>query len=151
MSRNQKRHIKARRSGFTLAEAMLATVVLGIAAAGILLPFSSGATIQAEGMHMTLGIKLASDLVQEIVSTPFAQIVAKYNYSEAEGQVEDANGVVFTDQNYARFSRNVSCQYVTVPQQPTQSEPEECNFILITVRVAYSGNDIAIINRLISE
>ena len=151
---SRTRHCKARRSGFTLAEAMLAMVVLGIAAAGILLPFTSGATVQAEGMRRTLGVKLASDLMQKIVNTPFDQIVADYGAypPEDEGQVKDAGGVVFTDSNYARFSRKViSCLYVTVPQQPLQSEPEKCNFIHITVRVCYSGKEIAIINRLLSE
>lgn len=35
--------------GFTLAEAMMATVVLGFAAAGVLVPFVSGASVRAEG------------------------------------------------------------------------------------------------------
>jgi prepilin-type N-terminal cleavage/methylation domain-containing protein len=136
-------------SGFTLAEAMLATVVLGIAAAGILLPFTSGATVQAEGMRRTLGVKLASDLMQEIVNTPFDQIIAGYGaYSEAEGQIRDAGGVVFTDLNYARFSRNSVCNYVYVPQE---SGTGVSKFILVTVRVFYSGKEIAVINRLVSE
>ena len=137
---------------FTLAEAMMATVVLGIAAAGVLLPFASGAAVRAEGMHRTLGAKLASDLMQEIVNTPYNQIVAAYGaFSEAQGQVKDAGGVVFTDSNYTMLSRNVSCQYVTVPQQPPQSEPEKCDFIHVTVLVKYDGREIAVINRLISE
>jgi prepilin-type N-terminal cleavage/methylation domain-containing protein len=136
-------------SGFTLAEAMLATVVLGIAAAGILLPFTSGATVQAEGMRRTLGVKLASDLMQKIVNTPFDQIIAGYGaYSEAEGQIKDAGGVVFTDSNYARFSRNSVCNYVYVPQE---SGIGVSKFILVTVRVFYSGKEIAVINRLVSE
>jgi prepilin-type N-terminal cleavage/methylation domain-containing protein len=149
MTCKQGKYNITKKDGFTLAEAMLATVVLGIAAAGILLPFSSGATIQAEGMHRTLGVKLASDLMQEIVSTPFSQIVANYDaYSEAEGQVKDTNGVVFTDLNYARFSRNSSCSYVYVPQE---SQTTVSKYILVTVRVSYAGDEIAIINRLISK
>jgi type II secretory pathway pseudopilin PulG len=146
---NRKKYSKAGLRGFTLAEAMLATVVLGVAAAGILLPFSSGATIQAEGMRRTLGVKLASDLMQEIVNTPYSQIIANYgSYSEAEGQVKDANGVVFTDKNYARFSRNSVCNYVYVPQE---SGTTASKYILVTIRVYYAGDEIAIINRLISE
>lgn len=149
MAFNQTRHCRTRQKGFTLAEAMLATVVLGIAAAGILLPFTTGATVQAEGMRRTLGIKLASDLMQEIVNTPFDQIVADYGaYSETEGQVKDAGGVVFTDLNYARFSRNSICNYVYVPQE---SGAGVSKFILITVQVYYGGKEIAIINRLVSE
>ena len=134
---------------FTLAEAMMATVVLGIAAAGVLLPFASGAAVRAEGMRRTLGAKLASDLMQEIVNTPFNQIVAGYDtFSEAQGQVKDAGGVVFTDSNYAMFSRDSTCDYVYVPQE---SGTGVAKFILVTVRVCYCGKEIAIINRLVSE
>jgi len=138
-----------RRAGFTLAEAMMATVVLGIAAAGVLVPFTSGAAVRAEGMRRTLGAKLASDLIEEIINTPFEQIVAGYDgYSEAQGQVRDAGGVVFTDSNYARFSRDSLCDYVYVPQESVAGVPK---YIRITVRVYYSGKEIAAINRLVSE
>ena len=134
---------------FTLVEAMMATVVLGIAATGVLLPFTSGAAVRAEGMRRTLGAKLASDLMQEIVNTPFNQIIAGYGaFSEAQGQVKDAGGVVFTDSNYVMFSRDSICDYVYVPQE---SGTGVAKFILVTVRVYYSGKEIAIINRLVSE
>jgi type II secretory pathway pseudopilin PulG len=134
---------------FTLAEAMMATVVLGIAATGVLIPFTSGAAVRVEGMRRTLGAKLASDLMQEIVNTPFNQIVAGYGaFSEAQGQVKDAGGVIFTDSNYAMFSRDSMCDYVYVPQE---SATGVAKFILVAVRVYYSGKEIAIINRLVSE
>lgn len=137
------------RKGFSLAEAMMATVVLGIAAAGVLLPFASGARVRAEGMHRTLGAKLAGDLMEEIVKTPFGEIVARYDgYAEAQGQIKDFAGAVFSDSNYANFSRDVSCVYVYVPQE---NGTGEANFILVTVRVYYSGSQIAVINRLISR
>jgi prepilin-type N-terminal cleavage/methylation domain-containing protein len=137
------------RKGFSLAEAMIATVVLGVAAAGVLLPFTSGAAVRAEGMRRTLGARLASDLMEEIIRTPFEDIVAGYDgYAEAKGQVKDAAGVVFSDSNYINFSRDASCEYVYVPQE---DEDEEAKFILATVRVYYSGREIAVINRLISR
>ncbi len=127
----------------------MATVVLGIAAAGVLLPFTSGAAVRAEGMRRTLGAKLASDLMEEIVNTPFEQIVAGYDgYSEAEGQVRDASGVVFTGSNYAGFSRDSICDYVYVPQE---SGAGVSKYIRVTVRVYYSDKEIAIINRLVSK
>jgi len=135
-------------NGFTLAEAMIATVILGIAAAGILLPFTSGQVVRAEGVHRTLGAKLAADLMEKIVNTPFNQIVAGYNYSEPKGQVKDSADAVFTDLNYANFSRDVSCSEVYVPQE---SGTGQAKFILAAVRVYYNGKQIAIINRLISK
>ena len=141
--------LRTKRKGFSLAEAMVATVVLGIAAAGVLLPFTSGASVRAEGNRRTLGAKLAADLMEEIINTPFEQIVGTYNgYAEPQGQVKDVNGTVFIDSKYANFSRDVSCEYVYMPQG---SGTGEAKFIRATVRVCYSGREIAIINRLISE
>jgi len=158
--------------GFTLAEAMMATVVLGIAAAGVLLPFTTGAKVRAEGMRRTLGAKLASDLMEQIISKPFHDpdgspydynlgpdagetMFADFDnlddfdgYSEAQGQVKDATGTVFTGSNYTNFSRDVSCQYVYMPQESGAVVPK---FIRVTVRVYYSGKEIANINRLVGE
>ena len=140
---------KHRRGGFTLAEALMAVVILSIASAGVLLPFSSGASVRAEGMRMTLAAGLAGDLMEKIANTPYEQIVADYDgYAEAQGQVKDAGGTVFSDPAYANFSRDVSCSYVYVAQESEDAEPV---FILATVRVNYSGRAVAVINRLISN
>ena len=137
-----------KRKGFSLAEAMMATIVLGVAAAGVLLPFTTGAKVRSEGTRLTLAAKVAGDLMEEVVNTSFGQIIANYNYSEAEGQIKDASGAVFTDSNYARFSRDSICDYVYVPQE---SGAGVSKYIRITVRVYYSGKEIAAINRLVSE
>ena len=126
----------------------MAVTVLGIAAAGVLLPFSGGARIRAEGVRTTLGAKLASDLVEKALNTPFDQLVASYNYSESQGQVLDAAGQVFTDSNYANFSRDVSSEYVNVAQESGAEAPK---FILVTVQAYYSGTVIATVNRLVSR
>jgi prepilin-type N-terminal cleavage/methylation domain-containing protein len=137
------------RKGFTLAEAMIATVVLGIAAVGVLLPFTSGAAVQAEGTRSTLAAKLAGDLMEEIIKNPFDQIIVSYDgYTEAQGQVKDVTGVVFTDSNYTNFSRDAACEYVYVSQENGFGEPK---FIRIIVRVYYSGKEIATITRLVSN
>jgi hypothetical protein len=137
------------RKGFSLAEAMMATVVLGLAAAGVLLPFTSGAAVQAEGMRRTLGSKLASELMERVISTPFDQIIASYNsYTEAQVQVRDAAGALFTDPKYVNFGRSVSCEYVYVPQQSGATQP---TFIRVTVRVYYSGKQIGAVTRLVSK
>ena len=141
--------LRTKHKGFSLAEAMMATVVLGIAAAGVLLPFTSGAAVRAEGVRRTLAAKLAGDLMEQIINTSFEQIVANYDgYTEAQGQVRDVTGVVFTDANYANFSREANCTYVYVQQE---SGGGQSKFIRATVRVYYSGKQIAVINRLISE
>ena len=87
--------------------------------------------------------------MEEIINTPFDQIVDSYNgYSEPQGQVKDADGVVFVDPNYTRFSRAASCQYVYVPQESGSESPK---FIRVTVQMYYEGRQIATIHRLVSE
>ncbi len=137
--------LQVKDTGFTLAEAMIATVVLGIAAAGVLMPFTSGLQVRAEGRRRTLAAKLASDLMEKIINTPFEQIVDDY---ELQGEVKDASGAIFTDSNYANFSRDVSCEYVYVPQE---SGVAEANFILVRVRVYYRGTEIVSLKRLIGR
>jgi len=166
---------RTRTRGFTLAEAMLAVTVLGFAAAGVLLPFVSGAAVRAEGMRRTLGAALAGDLMEQIVRLPFHDptgVASDYSpgpesgetgpanfdnvddfhsYTELQGQVKDAAGAVFTDPKYANYSRSVTCAYATVPPQPAQTDPAKCNFILVTVQVNYSGKNVATLSRLVSE
>ena len=96
---------------FTLIEAMLAMAILAVAAAGILLPYASGAAVQYEAARRALAAHLASDLIEEIAATPFGGIVSTWNgYTEAEGQVRDASGAILTDPAYANFSRQATCQ-----------------------------------------
>ena len=129
----------------------MATVILGIAAAGVLLPFSGGAVVRAEGYKRTLAVKLASDLMDQILSTDYRSIVAAYgSYLEAQGQCEDINGQLFTDSDstYANFSRDSSCTEVYVSQQPGSVNTI---FIRATVTVYYSGEQVVSISRLIGD
>jgi hypothetical protein len=129
----------------------MALVILGMAAAGVLLPFSNGASVQAEGLRMTLAAKLADDLTERIVATPPGRIVATWDgYTEAQGQVKDGGGAVFTDPMYANFSRRATCRDdVYVPQQ--SGPPRPSDYILVSVQTGYQGREMASISRLISK
>ena len=149
MITNNRTHNHINTCGFTLVEAMMAVMVLGIAAASVLLPFISGAAVRAEGVNRTLAARLAGDLMEEIVNTPFDQIMVNYNgYYETQGQVKDATGVVFTDKAYSWFSRKAVCQYVYVTQESGTESPK---YIRVTVQVYYDGRETAVVNRLVSK
>jgi len=135
--------------GFTLAEAMIAAVVLCIATSAVVLPFVSGASVRLEGVRRTLSAKLAGDLLEEIVNMPSDSIISTYDgYSEPAGQVKDSNGVVFTDSNYTYFSREASCELVRVAQQDDDAEPA---FIRVTVRIYHRGRQMVSVSRLVSK
>ena len=144
------------REGFTLAEALLAVVLLSMAAAGVLLPFAGGAVVRAEGSQRTLASKVASDLMEEIISENFDVIVSRYNLSEAEGQmkararIDQRAGkplINLEDAIYSDFSRSVSSAYVYVPQE---SGAEQSKFILVTIRVYHKGIEKVVLRRLIT-
>lgn len=137
------RSICRNQKGFSLAEAVIATVVLGIAAAGVLLPFTSGGLVRSAGARRTLGAKLAGDLVEEFVNTSFEGLVTDGGgyVDEPQGQIKDVNGVVFSDPAYANFSRGASYEY----------DAGQPYFIIVTVWVKYNGEEIVSLKRLISK
>ncbi len=137
------------KSGFTLAEALLATALLSIATAGAVLPFTGGAAVQAEGIHRTIAAGLADDLVQKIMIQDFDNITTFYgSYSEAQGQIEDCSGFILTDSLYSRFSRTATCQKVHLSQQSGTSQE---NFILINVKVFHNGKELIELERLMAQ
>lgn len=128
---------------------MIATVVLSIAAAGVLMPFVAGARSRAEGQRRTLGAKLAADLTEKIVATDFDSIIGTYgSYTEAEGQVKDMADLVFSDSLYSGYSRQANCVYVYVNPESGDDDPV---FIRSTVRVYYRGAEMASVSRLIAK
>ena len=141
--------IREKNRGFTLIEAMLAVVILGIASAGILIPFSAGAAARIEGFQRTLGVTLASGLMEEIIATDYGDIISTYNgYSEGEGLVKDASGVVFSDSKYSNYSRAAVCEEVNFSERDGNGSAV---FIRATVIVSYSDREIARVTRLISK
>lgn len=117
--------------------------ILAVAALGVILPFSSGAASQAEGANRAIAGKLASDLVERISTTAYANIVSTWNgYSEAMGQVTNAAGNVFTDSLYSKFSRSVTASSTT--QGATTA-------IWVTVTVNYNGHKVVHIKSMIGK
>ena len=134
--------------GFSLAEAMLATVVLSVAASGILLPFSSGAELRRQGSVRTKAALLASGLMEEVAACSYGNIVSGYNYTEAAGGVRSVTGRVY-GAGYEKLSRKVESSYCYVDSQAH----ELCGpvFIKVTVTVYYDGKEVATVSRLVSS
>ncbi len=127
----------------------MAMVILGMAAAGVVLPFSGGARVQAEGIHRTLAAGLANDLMERIIATPYDDIVASWGtYAELQGQVTDSAGDLYTSAIYAQFSRDVACEPVCVWPQPATAVS---HFLRVSVRVYDQDRLVVTLSRLISE
>ncbi len=122
---------------------MIAVVLLAIAASAVSVPFVAGAAVRKEGAQRTLAAKLAHDLMEEIVSTDFDQIIVTYaGQYEHNGMVENADGEFFTDPVYADFRRIVSCTPATV---------SGVDLIWVTVYI-YRNNDLMLsLSTLVGE
>lgn len=119
----------------------MAMVVLGLAAAGVLLPFVSAAEVQKEATRQVMAAKLASDLSEQIHNTTYADVIGTWHgYAESTGQVRNALGVVFSDPVYSRFGRSVTCQTAAVAG---------VDLIWVTVTVTWDGREMIRFSSLI--
>ncbi|MBW8016366.1 MAG: prepilin-type N-terminal cleavage/methylation domain-containing protein [Planctomycetes bacterium] len=137
------------RKGFTLAEAMMALVILAVSAGAVVLPYSSGAAVLAEGSRRTLAAKLAGDLLDEISVTDYSDIMDEYGgYSEAQGEICEARSWdTFDNEIYSKFSRTIVCQYHNIGSGRNITRMG----IKATVTVSYDGRELVKISTLIAE
>jgi hypothetical protein len=124
-------------------EAMIAMTILAAATLGVVLPFSGGASVRAEGARRAIAGKLASDMVEKVSTTTYANIVSTWNnYSESMGQVKDSAGNVFTDPNYSGFSRSVTASVTTLGTT---------SVTWVTVTVNHNGRKILHIKSMVGK
>ncbi len=129
------------RKGFTLAEALIAMVILAMAASGAILPFSSGAALQAEGARRTLAAKLAADRLEEMINSDFGMLWI-YEGVEFEGFITDGNGAFLTDPVYAKFMRIVTCLPASVGN---------VDLMWSTVYIYHDGTEMLQLSTLIGQ
>lgn len=128
------------RKGFTLAEAMIAVVLLAFAASAVSMPFVAGAASRAEGARRTLAAKLAQDRLEQIINTDYDQIFWMYEgWPEFQGCLDDGNGGFLTDPIYLKFFRysNVVSFRVSNGLLVQVVPPDDSDFSLVTVSVSY--------------
>ena len=148
-------------NGFTLIEALLASVVLAMVVGAVVMPFSTGAANTAQNARSTLAVNLAQDLMEEILAKPFSDPngseagetgrsdwddMDDYDgYSEAEGTIAGFDGVTVNDPASVALARSATVESVYVAGQDQSEEP---TFLRITVDVRYHGEKVVSISRL---
>lgn len=152
--------------GFTLVEALLAAVILAMAIAAITMPFTAGAQHELEAARRTLGVTLAQEMMEEVLSKPFydpngeslcgpeaGETRAGFDniddydgYSEADGQIRSFDGSALGGPAVAGLTRHATAKYVYVSGQ---SHAEPPTFARITVEVKHRDRTIASLNRLV--
>ena len=154
--------------GFTLVEALLASVVLAMAITAVTMPFTAGARNELENARRTLAVALAQEMMEEILSKPFADDVQDFarspgpdagegsrtffdnmddydGYEELPGSIASHDGQLFTDAAADGLSRHVSAGYVYVSGQDVSDAP---SFLRVVVDVRYRGEPVVTLSRL---
>lgn len=153
--------------GFTLAEALLAAVILALAVTAMTMPFTAAAANEVVETRRTLAAALAQEMMEEILVKPFEDPqggggvgpevgeaaragfdnVDDYDgYNEPAGGIVGTTGQVVTDPAARELTREVKATYVYVAGQDTGGPP---TFIRVMVTVKYRDDRIVTLTRLI--
>jgi len=152
--------------GFTLIEALIATVILAMTVSVVAVSFSSGAKSELDDARRTLAANLAQEMMEEILSKPFNDPDGPSNVGPEPGEtgrqdfdnIDDYDGysenvtapgassnASLTAQAATGLSRNVSARYVYVQGQDTK---QPATFMRLTVEVKYRDQPLAAFFRL---
>ena len=155
-----------RRTGFTLAESLLAVTLLAVGVLAITMPFTAGAQNEQDDVRRMLGAALAQEMMEEVLAKPFNDpdgpsavgpetgessraafdnIDDYHGYNESAGSVTNAYGIALSEMAARDLSRHVSVAYVYVAGQDIS---ESSTFARITVEVRYQGDELLTVTRL---
>lgn len=150
------------RAGVTLLECLLAAVVLAMTTSAMIFPFAAGAQCSAQDARQALGVTLAQDLMEEILSKSFSDpggtpqregsrgawddITDYDGYAESAGCITSFDGSTITDKSAAGMTRHCSVQGVYVTGQDTSEEP---SFMQVEVSVKHQGREMMKLTRLV--
>ena len=156
-------------TAFTLAESLLASIILAMIVSSMVMPFVAGAQNDQANARQALAVALAEDLMEEILGRPFDDPdgtgsvlgvdagevsadrttfdnVDDYDgHNEVAGDIVPSQQVEVSDPLAASLSRHVTIEYVQLPGQGVVIPPDACR---ITVRVRYGGGDLVTLTRL---
>jgi Tfp pilus assembly protein PilV len=143
----------ARRKGFLLFEAMIASVILAVAAMGIVSLLLAAQEQQTALQEQSTAVLLAKQLMEEIAAKPFgsatpsgarstAQYANQYNgYQDASSAIRTLSGETITPGDNQMFTRKVT---IANAPTPTGSTAPVTDLQLVTVTVtAPSGQKIS--------
>ncbi len=146
----------------TLVEALLAAAVLALAAAAVILPFTTGARCAAQDARTTLAVHLAGGLLEEILARPFRDPDGQetgetgrtdwddmgdyHGFTEPSGGICAADGRAITDPAALELSRWAAVEGVYVTGQDRAQPP---TFLRITVEVRHREQPVVRLARLV--
>jgi MSHA pilin protein MshD len=158
------------RRGFTLAEGLIASVVLAAAVAGIVGPLGASYQQTALGRQRSVAVSLAEQLLEEIIARPFVDptdgslsrgpepgengrgnfdnVDDYHGYTDSTATLSAMNGAGLGYSGGQSYTRTVTVQY-----RSTRSGPEVASgdFALVTVTVTAADGQSLALSRLVTR
>jgi prepilin-type N-terminal cleavage/methylation domain-containing protein len=131
-----RRRLRGRR-GFTLMEAAIVSVIIGVGIMGLMQLLAAGTMANADSAELTTGIYLANNIDELLQGKPYATLKANYDNRTYSPPIDGTGATV---SGFAGWRQIVTVKYVDhnlitslVPE--TQYEPTS----RVTVRVEHNG------------
>jgi Tfp pilus assembly protein PilV len=128
-----------RASGFSLIEACLATVIIGVGVVAMLELIAAGTRVNVDGAELTTGINLARNVREMTLKLPFAQLKALDGTNYATPI--DSRGIALT--GFDGWAQTISVSSVNPDQLTTTISDPDPDAVRITVTTLRNGSTVA--------
>lgn len=155
--------------GFTLAEALVASLVMAIVAASATLPLVAGEQQRQEADKLKYAVQIGQALMAEVLARPLAtaavadkvlgpsgletsrkaylNVDAFHGYQESDRVVKSYDGNAIADSSVSGFWRSVSVQFVTFSGQVVG---DNYSLALVQVDVYHGSTRLVRFSRVVS-
>lgn len=135
MNRPEKNNKRSAQGGFTLIEAMIATMLLAIAIIGLMVASQAYTQVNSAGLDMSTAEFLIEEVRERTASLDFNELPA---FADTYSPPQDVQGnalAAFADFSQQVTVQNVSASDFTVPEA-------ESDFVCVTVTILRNGSTI---------
>lgn len=131
---------RVRRSGFTLIEAMLAVMIVGIGIAALMQVFTTGTMVNQYGDQLSKAVFLAEELRSMTDDVAYFDDVAAFDEQSFSGVDSNGDPVAGLDDFQQSFVVVELYPINFTKANPIGSGPEE--LLRLTVNVSHNGNPV---------
>ncbi|MCC7351371.1 MAG: prepilin-type N-terminal cleavage/methylation domain-containing protein [Phycisphaerales bacterium] len=135
-----------RRRGFTLIEAALVTVIVGVGVVSMLRLLAAGTFVNAQSAQTTTAMNLASNLHEAMLRMSLDQVAAMNNVTYSPAVDSDLSEIT----TMSSWSQKVAVQYVQ-PDNLTANASSKTTAALVTITVLHNGEVVYASRRLVTS
>lgn len=135
--RRDRRGTRGRHRGFTLIEAALTTVIIGVGFTGMLELLAAGTSANVQSCQKTTAVNLARNIREMSLKVPYAQLPALNGQSHSPPV--DSCGTVLA--GFDGWTQSIQVKSVNPASVTTDIDDPEPLAVRVTVTVAHNGEE----------